>query len=327
MNFVFKNIRIVENIRISPEPNVRTKQIAWNPVQNNLLAVCFTNGLLATYNLLEKGFEIHLFDKPEYIQSLSWSPKGKQILAGAVNGKLMQFKPDLKLTRTMICPPEVFGENFDCIAVYWLFNYQYATVFLERTQDATPCIFIVNAPKAGNPMFIKYDDICYSQPGPRKGQVFLINIPQWNILLMASANSMEVGILGVTENSENPIWAQWITTDEARAELPLIDFKIETFPIGFCLETGCTQQLAVGESKLPKMPMVHLLSTHGYVVSFNLINLKQNYVDICSPPRNLENVKWTVANPLPKSTQPEISFALPSGSTSTPAQVIFFKFC
>lgn len=35
------------------------------------------------------------------------------------------------------------------------------------------------------------------------------------------------------------------------------------------------------------MPMLHILSTHGFLLSFNLLNFQPNRVDICSPPQNL----------------------------------------
>lgn len=37
------------------------------------------------------------------------------------------------------------------------------------------------------------------------------------------------------------------------------------------------------------MPMVHIYSTHGYLLSFNLLNLQPTYVDICSPPRPISD--------------------------------------
>lgn len=33
--------------------------------------------------------------------------------------------------------------------------------------------------------------------------------------------------------------------------------------------------------------MLHILSTHGFLLSFNLLNFQPNRVDICSPPQNL----------------------------------------
>lgn len=35
------------------------------------------------------------------------------------------------------------------------------------------------------------------------------------------------------------------------------------------------------------MPMVHILSTHGFLLSFNLLNFQSTAVSICSPPRSI----------------------------------------
>lgn len=40
-------------------------------------------------------------------------------------------------------------------------------------------LFIINSPKNAQPTYINFDDICYSQIGPRAPQVFLIHIQQW----------------------------------------------------------------------------------------------------------------------------------------------------
>lgn len=35
------------------------------------------------------------------------------------------------------------------------------------------------------------------------------------------------------------------------------------------------------------MPMLHILSTHGFLLSFDLLNFHPTRVDICSPPQNI----------------------------------------
>lgn len=43
----------------------------------------------------------------------------------------------------------------------------------------------------------------------------------------------------------------------------------------------------LGENQIPVMPMLHILSTHGFLLSFNFLNFQPTRVDICSPPQNL----------------------------------------
>lgn len=94
------------------------------------------------------------------------------------------------------------------------------------------------------------------------------------------------------------------------------------------------------------MPMLHILSTHGFLLSFNFLNFQPTRVDICSPPRNLadqsglnlfrptavESKQSPVAQPtalpqqqplqkLASDFQPNLTFDITgSGATSTPAK-------
>lgn len=67
-----------------------------------------------------------------------WSPKGKQIVVGFSNGKLVQYKPDLKPAKAIDCPPNIVAGAFDTISVQWLSTYQFAVVFLGQHENARP---------------------------------------------------------------------------------------------------------------------------------------------------------------------------------------------
>lgn len=68
-----------------------------------------------------------------------WSPKGKQIVVAFPNGKLAQYKPDLKLAKTIPCTVPVLPGPFSPIAIQWLSTYQFAVVFIEEKPDAAQC--------------------------------------------------------------------------------------------------------------------------------------------------------------------------------------------
>lgn len=280
---------LYQNIVLSPELNVQVLELLWNPVIPKTLAITLNNGSLSVLNFNGQGYELHSIDKKEEVRCASWSPKGKQIVVGFPNGKLAQYKPDLQLARTIPCPSGVLDAAFDVITVQWLSTYQFAAVFLKRGQGECPAVFIVNAPKNVPSSYVNYDDICYSQSGPRPAQMFLNHMLPWNIILVASANSMEIGILGTRETGETPVWSQY-TLDEFRAELPLTADKQETFPIGLAVDTGCSHQLTIDEVKLDVMPMLHLLSTHGQIVSFNIVNRLPGIPTLCQAPKQVSDV-------------------------------------
>lgn len=337
------DIRPVYSIRLAPEDYVHAVQLLWNPVLPNSLAVVLNNGSLGMYALKEGGnFELHSLDKSHQVKCGCWSPRGKQIVLGFPSGKLQQFKPDLTPAKTIVCPPNVHDAPFDTIGVQWLSTYQFAVVFLQHGEDCNPSLYILNAPKAGPPSYTNYYDICYSLSGPRNHQFLFNHVAQWNVLLVTSANGVEVGIMGTTETGETPTWHQFTLLDEARIELPLSEeTQEETFPLGFVYDTSSTHQLTINEKKLQTMPMVHVLGSDGALLSFNFLNLLPEAASVCSPPppvadtsgqfralstlvaneENEEKPTAVAVSPPPKNPpSSDISFAFtPNTVTSTPA--------
>ena len=103
-----------------------------------VLAICTDSGGLHTYTLKDAGIEFHSIDQNLKAKCCCWSPKGKQIVAGFGNGKLMQFTPELKAAKTIDCPTGVVQGSFDTIAIQWLSTFQFAVAFLSHQGDARP---------------------------------------------------------------------------------------------------------------------------------------------------------------------------------------------
>ncbi|XP_032586369.1 nuclear pore complex protein Nup214 [Drosophila mojavensis] len=331
-SFMSPEVRIVYNIRLAPEDNVLGLQLLWNPVLPNSLAVVLSNGGLAMYALKDGGnFEVHSLDKSQQVKCGCWSPKGKQLVLGFPSGRLQQFKPDLTPAKTLPCPPNVHDGPFDTIAVHWLSTFQFAVIFLQQGEDCNPALYIVNAPKAGVPTYTNYYDICYSLNGPRSHQFQFTHVPQWNLLLVSSANGVEVGVLGTSETGDTPSWQQLTLLDEARIEMPLSEAtQEETFPLGFAMDISSTHQLSINDQQLPTMPMVHVLGTDGTLLTFNFLNLQPGAVSICSPPPPLADTsgKFVTLDALlgaeqqpPAAASAAVAPAAPAASVeaSTPA--------
>lgn len=285
-SFMTPEVRVLYNIRLAPEDFVHAVQLLWNPVLPNSLAVVLSNGGLGMYALKDGGnFELHSLDKSQQVKCGCWSPKGKQLVLGFPSGRLQQFKPDLTPAKTLACPPNIHDAPFDTIALHWLSTFQFAVIFLQHGEDCNPKLYIINAPKAGTSTYTNYYDICYSLNGPRNHQFNFTHIPQWNLLLVSSANGVEVGVLGTSETGDLPTWQQLTLLDEARIELPLSeDTQDETFPLGFAYDTSSTHQLTLNEKQLPSMPMVHVLGTDGTLLAFDFLNLQPGVPSVCSPP-------------------------------------------
>lgn len=169
----------------------------------------------------------------------------------------------------------------------------------------------MNAPKAGPPQFIAYNDVCYSSTESRPSKIYLHHIMQWNMILVASANAIDVSFLRISQAGDLPVWTQEFPNDLYPANLPLTPTTDESFPIGFEFDTGCVNRLLQEDGNAyPVMPMLHILSTYGVLCSFYVLNTTPTYVDVCSPPRPLDpsvanffKVQPAIA---PAPSQPEV---------------------
>lgn len=72
--------------------------------------------------------------------------------------------------------------------------------------------------------------------------------------MMASANSMEVGVMGLQGDQSS--WEQWTQEDAARAELPLSLNKQETFPVGLGLDTSTQHEIPWGQLEILSLKML-----------------------------------------------------------------------
>lgn len=82
--------------------------------------------------------EFHATDPNLIAKCCCWSPKGKQIVVGFANGKLMQFTPELKPAKSIECPAGFVPGTFDTIAIQWLSTFQFAAAFLSHQPESRP---------------------------------------------------------------------------------------------------------------------------------------------------------------------------------------------
>ena len=125
-----------------------------------MLAVVFTNGSLAMYLVKADGskFDTSTIPPGAMVSCVSWSPKGKQIVAGKLDGKIVQYKPDLSVAKIMDLP----DPNLSTLSILWISTYQFLTCFTNKSDpDSRPGLYLVQGSKGGPSTFINYDDICY----------------------------------------------------------------------------------------------------------------------------------------------------------------------
>ncbi|KAG8222906.1 hypothetical protein J437_LFUL003551, partial [Ladona fulva] len=303
-------------MRLSSSPGVQVRDLVWNPGLPQLICFCLSNGSVSVYELRGTAQTFQIFSLPETTCALcvSWSPKGKQLVIGAANGSLIQYKPDLKQVKAIPGPPPSPGNEsagiVSPISILWLSSFQFAVVYgnlADNGGNSRPGLYIVNTPKGGSVAYINYDDICYSCGDQRPIQYFLTHQQRWNVLLMSSANSTEVGVLAADGSSGEPLnWEQWALEDASRAELPLSPSREEMYSIGMAIDTSPTAPIPWGENQsIPPAPLLLILSHHGLLCAFNILNFRPGAPhDLCSPPELIPAIREVLVNSGPPSSLP-----------------------
>ena len=277
-------------------PGVEIKEVAWNPVVPAMMAVVFSNGSLALYEVKSDGSKYDTTTVPPgQISCISWSPKGKQLVAGKINGKLTQYKPDFTdkgvrvLTEAKTMEPP--SPTLTAISVLWISTYQFLTCYKDTSQaDSRPGLYLVQGSKAGPTTCLHYDDICYSTGESREPFFNMMQVHDWHVILAASNNAMEVGVMGSSDEGQK--WLQWLLPDSGRAELPLRPDSNERYPSGMALAFCAQRKLPIEENNfLPySMPILFLLSD-GLLCGFYAVNQLPQAKEVTkSPNPNMNNV-------------------------------------
>ena len=112
------------------------------------------------------------------------------------------------------------------------------------------------------------------------------------MLLACSANAIEIAVLAQTGagDADHPEWRQWALEGEWRAELPLNE-NAETNPMGMAIDS--TSQIPISwddNQTLPPAPILFVLSTHGLLCPFHIINLKNGAAKFNQAPQELSTI-------------------------------------
>ncbi|XP_066255123.1 nuclear pore complex protein Nup214 isoform X2 [Euwallacea similis] len=311
LSFLSQSLKIINELRLSATPNIHVKEVNWNPSLPNIFTACKSDCTLCVYELKGNSVDINELPAAAGATCFCWSPKGKQIAVGSKDGKITQYKPDLKAVK-VINGPKLENPS-TIISLQWISNFQFIGVY-QIVQDGSCCVVVVDAPKIGEPVFTNYDDICYSGSS-RPSQFFTILQHSWNILMVASANSAEIGVLGCNGEA----WIQWLLADTARAELPLSADHQETFPVGLTFDISPTNQLPWGDHYIPPCPLLCFLSHQGVLCIFNVVYLKSGVSSVCTPP---DPITDSSGLSLFTSSTPSITPLKPAATVSIPPTLV-----
>lgn len=108
---------------------------------------------------------------------MCWSPKGKQLAVGSLDGKITQYKPDLKPVKS-IKAPQLDG-GYTVLALQWVSSYQFIGVYGSTDPECRANLIVVDAPKTGETKYTNYEDICYSYGSARPVQFYMALQQTW----------------------------------------------------------------------------------------------------------------------------------------------------
>lgn len=260
----------------------------------NLAAVLFDNNHCKIIDVTTGNTESEM--PLDNVSAICWSPKGKQIVCGKLDGGLQHFdtkgacKDNLQIPESMSAGHGDEEENRRVQDVLWIENHIFLVLYSRnRHSDEDEYLndgFIINRkPSNGSnePLYTRLAEITPIFTTEGRGNHFYMDLIRdlgkeiKHLVIIANAATNELSVVGQTEDGE---WDTWMLPENGAAELPLSEeTSMDTYPLGLALDLSPDEKLppfdaSENDAGVEPMPIFYYINDEGHIGSYHCYNIE-----------------------------------------------------